>query len=111
MGGAKKKPLSAIEKAQRLREEKEARARREREEREKRVATAISLQNMDDKTVYSELVKLKAITPAAVAAAFNIRVSAAEDLLEDWEKRGLVIPVAKCERLKIYKPNVAAASS
>ena len=94
MGGAKKKPLSAIEKAQRLREEKEARARKVREEREKRVMTAITLQNVDDKTVFNELSKLKAVTPAAVAEVFNIKVSAAEDLLEDWEKRGLVIPVA-----------------
>lgn len=108
LGGAKKKPLSAVEKAQRLREEKERRAKREREEREKRVAAAITLQNVDDKTVFAELSKLKAVTPAAVASAFNIKVSAAEDLLEDWEKRGLLVPVAKCERLKIYKPNLAA---
>ena len=62
--------------------------------------------NMTNKVLLS---KLKAITPAAVASAFNIKVSAAEDLLETWEKRNLVIPVAKCERLKIYKPNMAVS--
>ena len=107
MGGAKKKPLSAVEKAQRLKEERDRKARKDREEREKRVTKAITLQNIDDKTVFAELSKIKAVTPASVASAFNIKVSAAEDLLEDWEKRGLLIPVAKCERLKIYKPNQA----
>jgi len=111
VGGAKKKPLSAVEKAQRLREERDRKAKREREEKEKRAAAAINLQNVDDKTVLSELLKIKAVTPAAVASAFNIKVSAAEDFLEDWEKRGLLVPVAKCERLKIYRPNQAASRS
>ena len=111
MGGAKKKPLSAIEKAQRLREEKERRARREREEREKRVTTAIQLQNIDEKTLMAELAKMKAVTPASVALAFNIKVSAAEDLLEDWERKGYVTLVTGCQRLKIYKPNIAQAAT
>ena len=108
MGGAKKKPLSAIEKAQKLREERERRARRDREEREKRITTAIMMQNIDEKTLLSELSKIKAITPAAVASAFNIKVSAAEDLLEDWARKGYITLITGCERLKIYKLAMAA---
>ena len=113
MGGAKKKPLRAMEKAQKLREERERRDRRDRarEEKEKRISTAFALQNIDEKTLLSELSKYRAITPSIIASNFNIHVGAAEDLLEDWMHKGWISFIAGCERLKIYRLNVPSKAS
>jgi ribosomal protein S25 len=113
MGGAKKKSLSAMEKAQRIKEERDRRDKRDkaREEKEKRTSIAFALQNIDEKTLLSELSKYRAITPSVIASNFNIHVGAAEDLLEDWHHKGWVSFVAGCERLKIYRLNIRSKPS
>ncbi|WP_309492812.1 hypothetical protein [Candidatus Hecatella orcuttiae] len=109
MGGGKKKGLSAMEKAQRLKEEKEKAGRKKgKPAPSKKVSITYGFPEVDDETLTSELGKMKAVTPAALASAFNIKVSMAEDYLESLQKRGLVSLVRGCERLKIYKPTAAS---
>lgn len=109
MGGQKRKSISAMEKAQRLREEKErATKRRAKAVIEKKVLS-IGLPSFDDKELLNQLVKMKAITPSSIASTYGVRVSVAKDFLEELEKRGIVSLVESCKRIKIYKPTISAA--
>ena len=47
--------------------------------------------------------KMKVITPNEISNKFNVRVSAAKKLLEQFEEEGLIKMVASSSRLRIYK--------
>jgi len=63
----------------------------------------ITIPNLAANDLAEELSKMKAITPYSVAAGYNIRLSAAKDMLETLEKRGLIQLVAGNSNLKLYK--------
>ncbi|MEM3642050.1 MAG: hypothetical protein QXH37_09035, partial [Candidatus Bathyarchaeia archaeon] len=50
-----------------------------------------------------ELKKMRVLTPYAVASRFNIRISAAKDLLEQLEDNGTVQLVSGNHNIKIYR--------
>jgi small subunit ribosomal protein S25e len=110
MGGAKKKSLSQMEKAQRLAEEKAEKAKKQKVKTviEKRVRS-IEMPQIEESKLIAELSKLGAITPYAVASQFNIKVGVAKRLLEELEKKNIISLVGGNARLRIYKMAVAAA--
>ena len=110
LGGVKRKSIAQMEKAQRLREEREKLAARKKGKTvvEKKVL-GVGLPSLDDKNLLSELGKMKVLTPASLASTYGVRVSFAKDFLEELEKRRMVKLVSGCGRIKIYKPEVQAA--
>ena len=57
----------------------------------------------DTGTVLSQIEKMKAITPYAVASRFALRISVARDLLQELERKGTIEYVSGSKNLKIYK--------
>jgi ribosomal protein S25 len=104
MGGAKKKSLAQMDKSQQIDAKKveppkktKAKALMEKKLR------GITGPNVDDNRFLTELSKMGAITPYALASQFNLRISVAKDLLEELEKKRLVQPVGGNARLRIYQ--------
>ncbi len=60
-----------------------------------------------DPKFLSDVQKMGAITPFALASQFNLRLSVAKDLLEDLERRRLVRLVGGNARIRIYQPAAA----
>lgn len=108
MGGAKKKSLAQMEKAQVQQDKKEEPAKKPKTKpvAEKRTR-GIDVPDVDDSRFLSELSRMGAITPYALASQFNLRISVAKDLLEELERKRLVKSVAGNARIRIYR--VAAA--
>lgn len=104
MGGAKKKSISQMEKAQRLAEEKAEKAKKQKIKAaiEKKVRS-IEIPNIEESKLITELSKLGAITPYAVASQFNIKVGTAKRLLDELEKKNLISLVGGNARLRVYK--------
>ncbi len=63
----------------------------------------VELQGVDDSKLLSEIAKMSAITPYAVSSQFNVRVGTAKDLLEQLQKRGVLVPVGGNARIRIYR--------
>ena len=87
MGGVKKKPLSAVEKALRRKERRLA----EKEKKEK-VERAVSL-DVSEEEVLKVLRSLKAITVYGVARSLGVRASVANSLIRSLEAKGVVTKV------------------
>jgi ribosomal protein S25 len=66
-------------------------------------ARGIDLPDIEDQKFLSELSKMGAITPYALANQFNLRVSVAKDLLEELERKRLVSAVGGNARIRIYR--------
>ncbi len=69
---------------------------------EKKTA-GINLPNFEDAKFTTELSKMGALTPYAIATQFNVRLSVARDILEELERRRLVKSVGGNARIKVYK--------
>jgi ribosomal protein S25 len=69
--------------------------------REKKVR-AIEIPDPNSEEVMGVLKKMKAITPTAVAAQFNLKVSAAKKMLEDLEQQNKLNLEASSSNLKVY---------
>lgn len=54
------------------------------------------------KEVMGALQKMKAVTPTAIAAQFNIKVSVAKKMIAELEEMGVVHLVATSSNLKVY---------
>jgi len=104
LGGAKKRGLGKIEKAQRLQTQKEKSAKKKGKPTPEKKPQTPKLPSFDDKSLVSELEKMRAITPSTVASTYGIRISFAKDFLEELEKRRMISLVIGCRRLKIYRP-------
>ena len=63
----------------------------------------ITMPDINNKKVMSEMKGLKVLTPSVVAARLNIRLSLAKDFLNELEKRKMVEYVSGGKNLKIYK--------
>ena len=104
MGGKKKLSLKQMERMQ-LKKDEEDRKKREKDKggvKEKKPAGIIAPDLKGGKMV-EELKKMRVLTPYAVASRFNIRISAAKDLLEQLENSGVVQLVSGSHNIKIYK--------
>ncbi|MBD3207622.1 hypothetical protein GF319_14935 [Candidatus Bathyarchaeota archaeon] len=69
--------------------------------REKKVG-AIEIPDPNSKEVMGALKSMKAITPTAVAAQFNLKVSAAKKMLEELESQNKIKLEASSSNLKVY---------
>jgi len=104
MGGKKKLSLKQMERMQ-LRKDAEEKKKKEKEAapKEKKPSGIIPPDPKSEKIV-GELKKMNVLTPYAVASRFNLRISAAKDLLEQLEDEGIVQLVSGSHNIKIYKP-------
>ncbi|MEM3703716.1 MAG: hypothetical protein QXX79_04795 [Candidatus Bathyarchaeia archaeon] len=104
MGGKKKLSLKQMERMQ-MRKDEEERKKKEKEKsgaKEKKLTGILALDVRDEKMV-EDLKKMRVLTPYTVASRFNIRISAAKDLLEKLEGSGVVQLVSGNHNIKIYK--------
>jgi len=69
--------------------------------REKKVG-AVEIPDPNSEEVMSALKNMKAITPTAVAAQFNLKVSAAKKMLEELENKNKIKLEASSSNLKVY---------
>lgn len=104
MGGAKKKSLAQMEKSQTLEGKKVEPPKKTKTKvvAEKKVR-GIAGPEVTDRRFLTELSKMGAITPYALASQFNLRISVAKDLLEELERKRLVQPAGGNARLRIYQ--------
>jgi small subunit ribosomal protein S25e len=104
VGGKKKLSLKQMERMQ-LRKDAEEKKKKEKEAapKEKKPSGIIPPDPKSEKIV-GELKKMNVLTPYAVASRFNLRISAAKDLLEQLEDEGIVQLVSGSHNIKIYKP-------
>lgn len=106
MGGAKKRTIAQMEKAQNVQEEKSGAKKKGKQSFEKKTSSG-AVSKLDEKMVLSELAKMKAITPPAVASQLGVRVGAAKEYLRELANRGMISVVGGSSRVKIY--TIAAA--
>jgi small subunit ribosomal protein S25e len=102
MGGKKKLSLKQMERMQTRKDEEEKRKKEKAGLKEKKPA-GIILPDIKNGKIVDELKKMRVLTPYAVASRFNIRISAAKDLLEQLENNGAVQLVSGNHNIKIYK--------
>ncbi|MEM3700584.1 MAG: hypothetical protein QXL57_06940 [Candidatus Bathyarchaeia archaeon] len=104
MGGKKKLSLKQMERMQ-LRKDAEEKKKKEKEaaSKEKKPSGIVPPDPRSEKIV-GELKKMNVLTPYAVASRFNLRISAAKDLLEQLEDEGIIQLVSGSHNIKIYKP-------
>ncbi|MEM2896537.1 MAG: hypothetical protein QXG01_03020 [Candidatus Bathyarchaeia archaeon] len=108
MGGAKKKSLVQMEKAQKMQESKTEKAKRQKTKTPiEKKTRSLEMPSIEESKLIAELSKLGAITPYAVASQFNMRVGVAKRLLDELERKKAIRLVGGNARLRIYK--VAAA--
>lgn len=104
MGGKKKLSLKQMERMQ-IKKDEEERRKKEKDKggvKEKKPAGVI-VPDLKGGKMVDELKKMRVLTPYAVASCFNIRISAAKDLLEQLENSGVVQLVSGSHNIKIYK--------
>jgi small subunit ribosomal protein S25e len=107
MGGKKKLGLKQMERMQEKKgEEKDKKREKAGPPKERKTIGVIPPDAKNEKTV-NEVKKMNVLTPYAVASKFNIRISAAKDLLEQLEQNGTIHLVSGNHNIKIYKPVAA----
>ncbi len=111
LGGAKKKSMAQMEKTQGGSDKKEEAPQQQKKGKGKTVADkrprGLAAPDSSDPKFVSEVQRMGAITPFALATQFNLRLSVAKDLLEDLERRKLVRLVGGNARIRIYQPAAA----
>jgi small subunit ribosomal protein S25e len=103
MGGAKKKSLAQMEKAQTQEKKVETPRKAKGKVIAEKKSRGIDLPNTEDPRFLSEISKMGAITPYALASQFNLRISVAKDLLEELERKRLVRSIGGNARIRIYR--------
>ncbi len=108
MGGAKKKSMAQMEKTQGGQDKKEEAPQQQKKGKSKPIAEkrprGLAAPDASDPKLVSEVQKMGAITPFALATQLNLRLSVAKDLLEDLERRRVVRLVGGNARIRIYQP-------
>lgn len=64
----------------------------------------LNLDSGSQETVENEIIKMRAITPSMIASRYDIRVSTANQLLQDMSRRGKLRLTIDTRRLKVYEP-------
>jgi small subunit ribosomal protein S25e len=104
MGGKKRLSLKQMERARSKKggEDKEKRKEKTGPSKERK-PSAITPPDSKSEKVIAELKKMRLLTPYAVATHFNIRISAAKDLLRQLQATGAIELVSGNHKIKIYK--------
>jgi small subunit ribosomal protein S25e len=110
MGGAKKRSMAQMEKSQVQTDKKDEPGASSTGKKgkgktvvEKR-PRGLQSPDLNDPKLIGEIQKMGAITPFSLASQFNLRLSVAKDLLEELEKRRMLILVGGNARIRIYQP-------
>ncbi len=108
MGGKKKLNLKQMERVQDKKDEEDKEKKKKEKAagppKEKRASAVVPPDARSDKIV-SEVKKMHVLTPYGVATRFNIRISAAKDLLDQLHANGTIELVSGSHDIKIYKSN------
>jgi small subunit ribosomal protein S25e len=105
MGGKKKLSLKQIERTQ-DKKDAEDKEKKKKEKagapKERKPSSIVPPDAKSDKTI-GELKKMHVLTPYSVASRFNIRMSAAKDLLDQLRENGTIKFVSGNHNIKIYR--------
>ncbi len=105
MGGAKKKSISKVEKAQEIQERKEGQSKRSKDKTAVETKQrGIEIPNVNDIKFISELSKMNIITPYEISSQFNLKISTAKNLLKELERKNIIKNVEGNARVRIYQP-------
>lgn len=104
MGGKKKLNLKQMERMQDKKdvEDKDKKKKEKGAPKEKKASSVIPPDAKSDKVI-GELKKMHVLTPYTVATRFNIRMSAAKDLLDQLQGNGIIQLVSGSHSIKIYR--------
>jgi len=105
MGGKKKLNLKQMERMQDKKDEQDKEKKKEKgagAPKERKASAVIPPDAKNDKII-AELKKMHVLTPYAVAARYNIRISAAKDFLQELQQNGTIQLVSGSHNIKIYK--------
>ena len=104
MGGAKKKSIISMDKAQKTRDKDQSapQDKKPAKKGEKKIAGIDLPFDPNSKEFLGELKRISAVTPYSLASKYSLRISVVKDLLEDLEKKGVLRFVSGGSRLKIY---------
>ena len=105
MGGAKKRSLSQMEKQQKLRAQKRD-SKQKRSTKKKpveKIISGIDIPLVPNKDLFTELKKMKAITPYSLATKYNLKLSLAKNWLKLLNQKNVIQQIAGRGSLKIYK--------
>ncbi|UCH02834.1 MAG: hypothetical protein JSV20_03350 [Candidatus Bathyarchaeota archaeon] len=104
MGGVKRKTLAQSEKRQKMQAKKgeKSTSKKSIKYTEKKIG-GVHIPKVEDKELTAELLKMKAITPYAVAVKYNITQSAAKQWLQSLVKIKKIEQIAGSNNLKVYK--------
>lgn len=103
MGGAKKKTVAKMAKAQQVKAKDEKKPEKKGKTQTERKTGSMGTSNLDEASLTRTLTAMKAITPTELAAQTNMRISAAKMLLYEMLKRGTITLAGGNNRLRIYK--------
>jgi ribosomal protein S25 len=103
MGGKKRLTLKQVERTQMKKGKQERKKKDKKAVLKEKKPAAMTPPDAKNEKIIGEMKKMQVLTPYAVAVRFNLRMSAAKDLLEQLEQRGVVQMIAGNHSLKIYK--------
>ena len=104
MGGAKKKSLAQAEKQQQIQTTKQDKAAQKAAKGKQTKTSETNVKSGEvGEDALKELAGIKSLTPFSVATKFNIKMSAAKDMLQTMEKRKTIEQVASGRGVKVYK--------
>ncbi len=105
MGGKKKLSLKQIERSQDKKdtEDKEKKKKEKAGPPKERKASSVVAPDARNEKTLAELKKMHVLTPYSVATRFNIRISAAKDLLDQLQQSGTAKYVSGNHSVKIYR--------
>jgi small subunit ribosomal protein S25e len=101
MGGAKKKPISQMDTGL-MEGDQEKKKVKTKAAPEKRVR-GVSLPKFDAEPFLKDLSKMGAITPYALAAKYDLRLSVAKNVLRELERRNIIRFEEGNRRIKIFR--------
>ncbi|MEM0217613.1 MAG: hypothetical protein QXM73_02530 [Candidatus Nezhaarchaeales archaeon] len=104
MGGKTKKPISAMEKQQKLREMKGEKKVKEKEEKKEKKISSPLVPLEVVKQLENELNNMKCITPYVLASKFSLKIGVSKSVLRELESRGILNCVVRGSRISVYTP-------
>jgi len=106
MGGKKKLTIKQMERTQDKKDEVPTkRGGKSTGPAPEKKAPGIIQPDVKSDKIVGEIKKMKALTPFTVASRFNLRLSVAQDMLDELAQRGVIDYVSGSKNIKIYKPH------
>jgi ribosomal protein S25 len=101
-GGKKKQSLKQMTKPKKSKEQRHKEPKVDASQSAKK-PLGLTMPDINNKKVMGTLKGMKALTPSTVASRLNVRLSLANALLKELEKRKMAECVSRGKNLKIYK--------